>query len=160
LLDQLVRLNPGGEMMRFIQKTDPASETGQYVRKRIGSVAERIWAKRKDISGRDCSTGLPKSRLILGMSIRDRFLQLLLGEEYKALAAGRFVLSGEGHRWFYDFYSLSELLQKAGFAVTGRKLPGDSDLVGDDVRFGTQRLDLLSVESYAAHLIVECRKLA
>ena len=45
-------------------------------------------------------------------------MALLGAEGRRALAIGRFRLSGEVHQWMYDRYSLARLLKDAGFHET------------------------------------------
>ena len=55
------------------------------------------------------------SALLRPYLLRERLLLGLLGDEFSALQIGRFRLSGENHQWMYDSYSLSRLLEAAGF---------------------------------------------
>lgn len=55
-------------------------------------------------------------------SIRPKLLKAVLGKEgYQALQVGLFRRRGEVHQWMYDAYSLTRLLQEAGFCNPQRR---------------------------------------
>lgn len=119
LYDQTVREHPGGAMLEYL-KQDPIPNEA-FVYERIGGEALRIVrALRSAPIPQQCRRpdvcGLIRRIQHLFTSIRVGFIRKLLGEhDYKALQIGRFRLRGEVHQWMYDRYSLSRLLQQAGF---------------------------------------------
>jgi SAM-dependent methyltransferase len=87
LLDQLVRHQSGGEMLKYwCQAVVPAEE---YVAERVGT---EYWRAREHCKGRH----LEKKTL-------------------SPLEVGEFRLGGEVHQWMYDRYSLSKLLVACGY---------------------------------------------
>lgn len=93
LLDQLVRHESGGEMLRYWLR-DPMPASG-FVRERVGRDAFGVIEKVRQGSIRPPSlTGRPPSPETIG----------------------RFRASGEVHQWMYDRFSLGNLLAAAGFA--------------------------------------------
>lgn len=99
MLDQMVRNEPGGEMLRYWAQ-DPMPEE-EFVAERIGSELKEGLRFLK----------APGSRELLE-SLRCDDLPT---QPPDLLALGRFRVSGETHRWMYDRYSLSTLLTKSGF---------------------------------------------
>lgn len=100
LLDQLVRHESGGDMLRYWQQQPMPAE--DYVVERLGSeVREALQAVRQ---------GPPR----MGPAERD------------PLRVGRFRLSGEAHLWMYDSYALSRQLRDAGFEDVAVRGPAES----------------------------------
>jgi predicted SAM-dependent methyltransferase len=97
LVDQLVREDCGGEMLKAFGREDFDPE---FIRSRIGEEAMPFLEK---------AAPARKSRLsrLFGPSLAKR-LKRILGRD----ARGR----GEAHRWMYDRLSLRLLLDKVGFA--------------------------------------------
>jgi hypothetical protein len=103
LLDQLVREQKGGEMLKYWAQDPMPAE--QFVVQRCGWEAwhniQRLRQERRaDKSG--------------------------CGKRPSPREVARFRDSGEVHKWMYDRYSLSELLRKAGFTGIATRSAGDS----------------------------------
>lgn len=107
MYDQVVRNQPGGEMLAYLSQEYISNE--EFVLKRIG------------IEGHNIITAIRQQRQQPQpppppLSERELMLKNLLGEEdYKNLQIGRFRQSGEVHQWMYDRYSLSVVLESVGF---------------------------------------------
>ena len=92
LFDQMVRIQPGGEMLRYWKQNPMPAE--DFVIERLGSeVLTALTILRSE-------NAEPKS---------------LDDNEPDDQRIGRFRLSGEVHQWMYDRYSLKALLQSTGF---------------------------------------------
>lgn len=88
LLDQLVRHESGGEMLKLWCRHELPAE--DYISQRVGT---EYWRSRKHCKGRSVSETTPTD----------------------ALTVGSFRLGGEVHQWMYDRYSLGQLLTNSGF---------------------------------------------
>ena len=87
LLDQLVRHQSGGEMMRYWSQSSVPAE--DFVAQRVGG---EYWRARE-----------------FCMSLPPRQAKT------DAASVGKFRLAGEPHLWMYDSYSLGRLLSECGF---------------------------------------------
>ena len=87
LLDQLVRHQSGGEMMRYWSQSSVPAE--DFVAQRVGG---EYWRSR------EFCMSLPPSQA-----------------KTDAASVGKFRLAGEPHLWMYDSYSLGRLLSECGF---------------------------------------------
>lgn len=87
LLDQLVRHQSGGEMMRYWSQSSVPAE--DFVAQRVGG---EYWR------AREFCMSLPPSQA-----------------KTDAASVGKFRLAGEPHLWMYDSYSLGRLLSECGF---------------------------------------------
>jgi predicted SAM-dependent methyltransferase len=88
LLDQLVRHESGGEMLRLWSQADLSAE--DFIAQRVGA---EYWRARQHCSGRSGSKTTPSDPMMVG----------------------RFRLGGEVHQWMYDRYSLGQLMTDNGF---------------------------------------------
>ncbi len=112
MYDQAVRETSGGQMLEYLQKASPAQI--EFVRRRHGSEIDRIL---------DAVTDKPQPKSNAGSFVGRtkswagrKLLRLLLGSQgLTAYDCGRFRLSGEIHKWMYDRYSATRILQVAGF---------------------------------------------
>jgi SAM-dependent methyltransferase len=102
LLDQLVRHQSGGEMMRYWSKSSVPAE--DFVAQRVGG---EYWRARK------FCISLPPSQPKVGAS-----------------SVGKFRLAGEPHLWMYDSYSLGCLLSECGFVAMQQCAPTQSAIAG------------------------------
>lgn len=132
LYDQTVRERPGGAMIEYL-KQDPIPNEA-FVYGRIGGEARKIMhILRAQLSFEQKKIAFT-SRLKIKIknfprSVHTKIVKLLLGQEdYSALQIGRFRMSGEIHKWMYDCYSLSQLLEKCGFKNITRRTEVDSYL--------------------------------
>jgi SAM-dependent methyltransferase len=87
LLDQLVRHQSGGEMLKHWCK--PVVPAEEFVAKRVGV---EYWRAREQCKGRQLGNSDVTSEYV-----------------------GKFRLGGEVHQWMYDRYSLGKLLTDCGF---------------------------------------------
>lgn len=90
LLDQLVRHESGGEMLKLLCRPEVTEE--DFIGQRFGKAA--MEHTRQHCKGPTFSTTAPTD----------------------ALTVGRFRLGGEVHQWMYDSYSLGRLLAESGFS--------------------------------------------
>lgn len=98
LLDQLVRHQSGGEMLKhWCQPVVPAEE---FVAERVGT---EYWRAREQC--KDLLSDAP---------------------DLTAATIGKFRLSGEVHQWMYDRYSLGKLLTDCGFLAVRICLANES----------------------------------
>jgi len=154
LLDQLVRVESGGEMGRYLRSR--ASQNVDYVTSRIGSEATPYFKQDSESQGRSSESHRKSSdnsnsqrfqhaftafqeRLVTGVC------SFLIGRRGRsAVQEGLFRSSGECHRWMYDQFSLKQLLEHCGFSDIRRCTAFESrmdafysynlDVVNGDVR--------------------------
>lgn len=88
LLDQLVRHESGGEMLKYWCRHDIPAE--DFIANRVGT---EYWRARERCKGREVSRSAPTD----------------------PAAIGAFRVSGEVHQWMYDRYSLGKLTTDCGF---------------------------------------------
>jgi predicted SAM-dependent methyltransferase len=99
MFDQLVRNQPGGDMLDYWKRNPMPAES--FVIERLGSeVLDALAVLRYSSS----------SALTLESNARPSF-----SKEPDPRQIGQFRLSGEVHQWMYDRYSLRVLLQNVGF---------------------------------------------
>lgn len=118
LLDQLVRIRVGGDLLGYLLTAPPTQRA--FIRSRIGAEAERYWNQTQDVMRAPAYRSgllrrLPRwaRRQLAAAAVR-----VIAGPA--ALAAfqeGIFRNSGEVHRWMYDRVSLDRLLRETGFAA-------------------------------------------
>jgi predicted SAM-dependent methyltransferase len=116
LFDQTVRNFSGGEMAKyFIKDLIPNQE---FVLQRLGMEAKNLieWGRHQfhyqEVKKKSVIERLKKKIIELN---HEFMVKKLLKNEYNALQIGRFRLGGEIHQWMYDSYSLTQLLNSAGF---------------------------------------------
>ena len=139
LIDQMTRTVPGGEMQKYWDKKDKDEE---YVMERTGYPEEN--------KGK-----LPLItfiRLGIGACMRKLFGKTKVYSRYNL---GKFMLSGEVHKWMYDEYSLGKLLKKVGFDKIERKQANESNILG----WKSYNLEMKDEKEYKPHcLYVEAIK--
>jgi predicted SAM-dependent methyltransferase len=114
MLDQMVRDQSGGEMLKYWKQNPMPAES--FVIERVGSeVLEALAALRQQ--GTDGHAGQSEG----GSGAH---------EERDPTRLGEFRLSGEPHQWMYDRYSLRLLLQEAGFHDMRVCRAGESSIPG------------------------------
>ncbi len=126
MYDQVVREQPGGEMLAYLQ----GAETADMAWYRLGADGTVI---RQHLEHAAPATPPGQARRLaraLFSGWRERLIRWLLGREYALLQIGRFRRGGEVHQWMYDRYSLRELLTAAGFVQFRRVTAGDSTIAG------------------------------
>lgn len=116
MYDQTVRNVSGGEMKNYLFKDNIPNES--FIINRCGKeVKEMIEIGKKNPQAAkdfDVIKSLAKIKRI-PKYIKENFLKIILGSDYKALEIGRFRQGGEVHQWMYDRYSLRVLLESRGF---------------------------------------------
>lgn len=163
LFDQMVRERSGGAMMDWLRQDPLPNEA--FVYNRIGEEGRELvrtlragqaqCGEQPPLSTRQLIKGLRRRIRSWISRFKGRLLAGLLGEkDLRALAIGRFRLSGEVHHWMYDRYSLARLLQAAGFSnprlrdATTSQIPGWSQFHLDTRPDGTViKPDLLFMEA-------------
>jgi len=125
LLDQCVREQSGGEMLKYLRQHPLVAEN--FVIERIGNEGRQILSQiRSDASVSYAQRNSISWRTRL-RAVRAWLVERLLGNEaLKAIGIGRFRLAGEVHHWMYDRFSLSRLLMSVGFVSPEVVLPGVS----------------------------------
>jgi len=103
LIDQLVREESGGEMLKYWGRDTLINE--ETLEKRIGSVYKKY---------RNFKPNQTKPILTLKEKIIKFFLKRI-DIEWEDYMKMKFYKIGERHKWMYDDFSLSLLLQKNGF---------------------------------------------
>lgn len=114
LIDQMTRMHSGGEMQKYWEASDKDEE---YVLARTGY-----------------PEGWTNSELSMLSKVKMHFnfykhIILSKFKIYNELSLGRFMLSGEVHRWMYDSYSLTKLLEKKGFRMVQLMKYNESEIV-------------------------------
>lgn len=118
IVDQFAREVSGGEMARFLASADLPNK--EFIASRIGNEGSSLIRALKGNTAQTSRASLPHpapvrggrlGRLIMRFLLRSKNLQ----RDLQALSVGRFRLSGETHQWAYDRYSLTAILEQAGF---------------------------------------------
>lgn len=136
MLDQAVREQSGGEMLRYLQQNPLPNE--QFVLERIGEEGRELL--------RMIRTPSPPTEAGPRLSLRYRLLsrpRRLIGRVRAALVTswygpdallaikiGHFRLAGEVHHWLYDRLSLTKLLLRAGFREPSVRGATESEIPG------------------------------
>ncbi len=124
LYDQTVRNKSGGAMVDYLSRTDLRNE--KFVINRCGAeIKNLIQSLRKQniqplVTSHEGKLKRILKHIYLFFSSQtyryEELLKFILKkDEYKILQMARFRQSGEVHQWMYDTYSLSKLLNQAGF---------------------------------------------
>jgi hypothetical protein len=152
LLDQLVRVESGGEMGRYLR--NQALQNADYVTARIGSEATPYFRQEVQNQGKSLEphhhSWSHSSRQWLQLTVtalQERIVtgicSLLLGRRRRsAVQQGLFRTSGECHRWMYDQFSLKQLLEQCGFSDVRRRTAFESMMN----RFDSYHLDVVNGE--------------
>ncbi len=106
MLDQLTRHTSGGDMVGFLR------ESGYRI---LDYLWERMGRSGKNLIPAGEVARREKSLKNLLRGIRDLSRSIKLSVTPKSLRVGQFRVSGESHLCMYDEYSLSVLLEQAGF---------------------------------------------
>jgi predicted SAM-dependent methyltransferase len=156
MYDQTVRNYSGGEMAHFLENLNVDDRS--FVKSRIGVEAENLWAERIVLKQSWLST-------LLQVNIRDilktahmKFVGwivfLLAGKSARrSFQAGAFRSSGEVHQWMYDRFSLTRLLERAGFvdvkicAATESRIPEYEKYSLDALNGVTRKPDSMYIEA-------------
>lgn len=115
MLDQMVRNEGGGEMLKYV--ADTSKKNDEFLLSRNGHEMERLF---KAVRGDNPPTSsapvkTPSIFTRAKNKIKRTAIMKLLGPEYALLQQARFRNGGEIHQWMYDRYSLGELLKSVGF---------------------------------------------
>lgn len=124
IFDQIVRDSSGGEISSFCKNCD--SETQEFIMKRLGHSGKDYFNEKK-INGKiNFELGnLLNNFYKLPRKINEKFFNWSSKEITKI---GKFRRSGEVHRYLHDFYSISKLLNNAGFINIKRQDPYTSSI--------------------------------
>ncbi len=158
MYDQTVRNNSGGEMASFLKSMDKNNST--FVRSRIGVEADKFWATTQLANKKSWFEYLARKDVFLNMfnMLRQKlagfFVLLFAGKQaLKSFEIGLFKNSGEIHQWMYDKYSLTRLLEQAGFvdvkvcSSTESRIPGFADYSLDNLNGVVRKPDSLFIEA-------------
>lgn len=115
LLDQMVRNEGGGEMLKYA--ADTSKNNDAFLLDRCGHEMTRLFeaVREKPKAAANAAVSRPSLFKRAAGRIRRVLQQQLLGDEYALLQQARFRNSGEIHQWMYDRYSLGNLLLDCGF---------------------------------------------
>lgn len=116
LLDQMVRTESGGEMLRTLRRTPLPAET--FIIERIGREAKSMIAQIRAEAATACEPAKPRRSAPL-----------------PAETVGRFRQSGETHQWMYDRFSLRRLLREAGF-MQARTVAAQESAIANFTAYG------------------------
>jgi SAM-dependent methyltransferase len=153
LLDQMVRQTSGGLMGKTMQSAQ--GDLAEFISQRLGR--EVTYARAESPVAEPAKNRSPNQRR---PPWRERWAKKILKWAWGAngwqwLQVGKFLDSGEVHRWMYDRVSLRELTQKCRFkdfrvcSATESYLPGFADYELDQVAGTVRKPD---------SIFVECRK--
>lgn len=113
LLDQLVRVNSGGEMLDFFQavQRDRNTATANYILKRTGDdlLNDALPAPRSSVT-----VGRVKNWILYKYL---RGIRMLVPRELRDVVFVSTAI-GERHQWMYDKFSMARLLTSNGFRET------------------------------------------
>jgi SAM-dependent methyltransferase len=126
MYDQVVREQPGGEMLTYLAGAEPA-DLAWY---RLGADGRIIREHLERRVEPPAPPGRARRLTNLFRGWRERLIRRLLGREYALLQLGRFRRGGEVHLWMYDRHSLRELVGAAGFVDVRRTNAEDSAIPG------------------------------
>lgn len=110
LLDQLVRVDSGGEMRRIFQEvsTNNDKDLAEYILNRVG---DDLLSSNKTNRTRSITLDKIKNKFLYHYL---RFIRYLIPENLRDLIFIRTSV-GERHQWMYDKYSLTKILKELGF---------------------------------------------
>jgi len=133
MLDQLVRLRPGGqlgEFYRHLQADSENEEMTSYVLERTGETIEV--GRSASLPGGSVWVRLLRNPRKLWARIERRYcrmLSLLFPAAFRQQNIS-FAGTGERHQWVYDYYSFDRLLRHNGFASVERMSSSTSSIAG------------------------------
>jgi predicted SAM-dependent methyltransferase len=158
MYDQTVRIQSGGEMVKYLSKQPLYNE--DFIFQRIGYEGRMIRdgilnmhnsPPDKASSGRKMYRKFRNT--ISPRNYKNQFLKLFFNKDYQLIELSRFRLSGEIHQWMYDIYSLGNLLKDAGFNHIEQKdfdkssIPDWRSFSLDEVNGAIRKPDSLFVEA-------------
>lgn len=147
LLDQMARMKSGGQMQKYWESADKDEE---YVAFRTGypeGWGENVIRKRTKM--REQLSAWKKRIINYGFKILSKI------KFYNYYCAGKFVFSGEIHRWMYDSYSLCQLLRSEGFQTVKVMQCNESEIMN----WAQYGLEMSQGKEYKPHsLYVEGKK--
>lgn len=114
MMDQMVRQQSGGSMVKYWTRENPDNEA--YVASRLGyeylDFRKKYLAEKPHHAADNHSTAS-------GFGLRRKLVATATGEPkvMDYLRVGKFRAQGEIHRWMYDQYSLGKILKEAGFSA-------------------------------------------
>jgi len=111
MLDQLTRNTSGGEMVGFLNES--GLRISDYLWARMGRSGKNL------IPAGELNRREPSWKTLL-RGIRDLGRSIHVNLTPRSLRVGQFRLSGESHLCMYDEYSLSVLLEQAGFQAISK----------------------------------------
>lgn len=121
LLDQLVRIRPGGEMIGYL--TQPVVPELDYVIDRTGA-----WPTRLNNHRDQNVQQTPRADTVTRIKYLLRRIRLF-ARNYRPWIS-EVSRNGELHRWMYDRFSLGQLVKEAGFTDIAFVGPAESRIVG------------------------------
>jgi predicted SAM-dependent methyltransferase len=123
LFDQMVRMQSGGEMKKFVAKENLENEA--FIYERIGDEGKNLRKmmlekmKNNNPAKTQESISPAKSPVSFFTRLKNRLFRkeaqrYFSNEKFNAI--GKFRLGGEIHQWMYDRFSLAKLLRETGFS--------------------------------------------
>lgn len=131
LIDQMTRMYSGGEMQKY---WDSENRDEKYILERTGYPED---AKGKAPFAVRFQYGMRR--------ISGKMLGWLPG--YQKYQLGSFMMSGETHKWMYDEYGLTRLMEEAGFVEVSRRNANDSEIP----KWSSYGLEMDGVKEYKPH---------
>lgn len=146
LLDQLVRTQSGGEMLKLFKSADYKQRA--YIFERVGYEAKSFWdVKNKDTLGNsyldEVTFRIKKFDFLWMIKTLRKYLSMIMvyvfgGKNlYRDLSTAIFRSAGEIHKYMYDELSLSLLLKQVRFKKISRKKFGKS-LIPNYSKYGLE----------------------
>jgi len=132
LLDQSVRSYCGGHMAEYLMRKEIPNE--EYVIQRLGAMGKKIRNDFSDLNSQIHHKQVTDNnfrfflRNVLKLLKKKSIIALFGKNFYNLYKLGSFRMEGEIHMWMYDKYSLTRLLQKAGFSDIAQKDPYSSQI--------------------------------
>ena len=118
MYDQTVRDKSGGKMATFLKNVN--DENKDYIKNRIGFEANFHNQGERKVSRNFLESArikITKSWFSIRIKFAGLFVLFIAGKSaYENYNVGIFRGKGEIHRWMYDRYSLTRLLEQVGFA--------------------------------------------
>lgn len=154
LIDQCVRVKPGGELARWYEFSKENYELNNYIFERTGhknSNLEVVQKKNVFLSK------LTSRKVLFRLSFYySRILVLILPKWFKSNHVS-LTATGEKHLWVYDFYQLSNLLIKVGFSEIDKQSHNRSKVI-DFNRFKLDMDELGNSRKGKSSLYLEGKK--
>jgi predicted SAM-dependent methyltransferase len=152
LLDQLVRVNGGGEMGRIFNEVTKTNDKdlADYILHRTG---DELLAQKDTKTNRKITLNKIKNKFLYFYL---QFVRFLIPKNLRDLIFIRTSV-GERHQWMYDRYSLKSMLKELGFKNIEIKLYNTSEISGFNSYFLDMKEDGTPYKGVSS-IYIEARK--